>query len=355
MDAFLAGLDPARGVFIKPNVVFPVRPAGGEITSPRVVAALVEALRERYAGIDILLGEGVAAGRAAAENFRVSGYAGLAEDLRVPLIDLDGAERVTVDWKFGRLALPRAALERVYVNLPILKPSSACVISGALKNQKGLLLPAVKKQFHRLGLHEPIAELNAAVRPALTILDGSNFFGPGALIAGDNCGEIDAAACQMLGVAEPEHVRLARAAGVFADGYAVAGGRFALLRPELRPEAREYKHFGRLRLWSNPQACTGCRYLFHEIRRSLLSPRSLPGKAKLLACSIQGAEMIMGKNPSWRRGYRTVICIGACTREVAEEGGYLYVPGCPPALEDFYHSLARSGRDGRAGKDGTDA
>ncbi len=349
LDTFLAGSDLARGVFIKPNIVFPVRPASGEITSPALVRCLVAALRERHSGVDIVLGEGVAAGCDAQENFRVSGFAALADELGVPLVDLDGAERVTVEWQFGRLALPRAALERIYISLPILKPSSACVISGALKMQKGLLLPGVKKQFHRMGLHEPIAALNAAVRPDLSILDGSNFFGPGALIAGDNCGEIDATACRLLGIAEPEHVRLTRAAGVFADGFAVTGDAIHLQHATDRPAWKEYKQMGRLRLWSNPQACTGCRYIFHEIRRSLLRPDHLPGKARLLAHALQGAEIVMGKNPNWRREYRTVICVGACTRRVAEEGGYLFIPGCPPALEDFYNHLARDGRDGRAG------
>lgn len=345
VDTFLAGCDLARGVLIKPNIVFPVRPASGEITSPQVVTALVAALRARYSGIEILLGEGVAAGCDAQENFRVSGYAALAAELGIPLVDLDGAERVTVDWQFGKLALPRVAFERIYISLPILKPSSACIISGALKMQKGLLRAGVKKQFHRMGLHEPIAALNAVVRPALTILDGSNFFGAGALIAGDNCGEIDAAACQMLGIEEPEHVRLSRAAGVFADGFAVTGEALHRLRAAGRPAWKEYKRLGRLRLWSNAQACTGCRYIFHEIRRGMLRPGHLPGKAKLLAHALQGAEIIMGKNPNWRRQYRTVICVGACTRRVAEEGGYLYIPGCPPTVDDFFDYLARDGRN----------
>ena len=178
--------------------MFAVSPESGEITSPLLVRTLISTLRERYGNIDIVLGEGVAAGCDPRENFQVSGYAELARELNVPLLDLHCVDRKTVVWKFGKLELPRVAFERTYINLPILKPSSACVISGALKNQKGLVLPAMKKHFHRLGLHEQIAELNTVVQPSLTIMDCSRFFGRNVLLSGDNCGEIDATACQLL-------------------------------------------------------------------------------------------------------------------------------------------------------------
>jgi uncharacterized protein (DUF362 family) len=339
LDTFITDIDCTRGIFIKPNIVFAVRPGSGEITSPSLVKTLISTLRERYGNIDIILGEGVAAGCDPRENFHVSGYAELADELNVPLLDLDCTERKTVAWKFGKLELPRVALERTYINLPILKPSSACVISGALKNQKGLLLPGVKKKFHRLGLHEQIAELNTVVQPSLTIMDCSRFFGHNVLISGNNCGEIDATVCHLLGIDEPEHVQLSRSARVFATGYSVKGDKITIRHTSARPTVKEFKCLGRLRLWSNPQACTGCRYIFRDIQHNLLKDQNLLSGVKLLAHSIKGAEIIMGSNPQWRREHRTVICIGACTRRVAKEGGYIHIPGCPPTLDDLYNNL----------------
>ncbi len=339
LDAFLTEANYARGVFIKPNIVFPVRPESGEITSPLLVRTLVSALRERHPDIDIVLGEGVAAGCEPQENFRVSGYAELARELNIPLLDLNQVEHRTVPWKFGRLELPCVALDRTYINLPILKPSSACVISGALKNQKGLVLPSIKKKFHCQGLHPQIAELNAVVKPALTILDGSHFFGRRVFLSGDNCGEIDATACSMLGIDEPEHVQLARAAGVFAPDYRPEEHKLHNRRASSQLKAREFKRLGRLRLWSNPRACTMCRYLFHEIKQDALSLRDLRAKAKLLDYSVKGAEFVMGSHSQWRKEYGTVICVGNCTRRVAREGGYLFIPGCPPTLRDLYDNL----------------
>jgi len=339
LDTFSANIDSTRGIFLKPNIVFPVKPESGEITSPELVRTLIALLRERYGTVDIVLGEGVAAGCDAAENFRRSGFTRLCQELDVPLVDLDGAERRPVAWKFGTLNLPSIAFDRTYINLPILKYSSACVISGALKNQKGLLLPAVKKQFHLLGLHEPIAELNVLVEPSVTILDCSRFFGPNVLISGDNCGEIDATACGLLGIAEPEHVRLARSARVFTAGFRVEGNSSNVKRILPRPEARETKCVGRLRLWSNPRACTGCRAVFSDMKRDLPKPRGLRAKGKLLAYALTGAEIVMGSDPQWRKEYKTVICIGSCTQRLAKENGYVYVPGCPPTLDDLYGHL----------------
>jgi uncharacterized protein (DUF362 family) len=340
LEMFLTDADYARGIFIKPNIVFAVRASSGEITPPVLVETLVTTLRERCSSVDILLGEGVAAGCNPEENFRVSGYAQLAQECNIPLINLDVAKRRAVAWKFGSLKLPVVAFERTYINLPILKPSSACVISGAMKNQKGLLLPAVKKQFHSQGkLHEYIAELNRVARPRLTILDGSLFFGRDTLLSGDNCGEIDATACRLLGIDEPEHVQLAREARVYATGFEVKGDALQLQNPSTRPEMKEYKSLGRLRLWSNPMACTGCRYIFRDLKRSILQPRNIKAKAKLVAYSLKGAELVMGTNPHWRKEHPVVICVGACTRKIAKEGGYIHIPGCPPTLQDFLDHL----------------
>jgi len=273
------------------------------------------------------------------ENFNVSGYTRLAQELNVPLIDLHTAERRSIAFGAGSLALPCIMLDRTYINLPILKPSSACVISGALKNQKGLIPPQEKKRFHRLGLHQQIADLNLAIQPALSILDGTVFFGRQALISGDNCGEIDASACRLLGIAEPEHVRLAREGGLFSPDWGETGDTLYLIPSVSAPSYKKSKQIGRLRLWSNPQACSMCRYVFHDITRNVFKPQNLRAGVGLLPYTLKGAEVIMGSNPKWQKEYETVICIGECTRKIAREGGYIHVPGCPPTPEDVADSL----------------
>ncbi len=342
LDMFASSIDDKRRIFIKPNIVFPVKARSKEITSTDLVRTLIKSLRERYRDVDIVLGEGVAAGCDPQVNFQTSGYADLSDELNVPLLDLHHEEKITFAWKFGKLELPRVALERTYINLPILKPSSACVISGALKNQKGLLAPNEKKRFHRLGLHDQIAQLNALIQPSLTIMDCSRFFGKHVLLSGNNCGELDATACKYLGIEEPEHVRLSRDAGVFLNGFTIIGEDLCLRKTSIRPKSADYKSLGRLRLWSNPQTCTMCRYLFHDLKRNAFKPNHLSLTIKLLIHSIKGAEIIMGFNPQWRKDYETVICIGECTRRIAKEEGVIHIPGCPPTLNDLKKNLPRS-------------
>ena len=74
LKTFLREEDYVRGIFIKPNIVFPVKPESGEITRPEIVRSLVFALREHHPDVDIVLGEGVAVGCDPQENFNVSGF-----------------------------------------------------------------------------------------------------------------------------------------------------------------------------------------------------------------------------------------------------------------------------------------
>jgi hypothetical protein len=126
---------------------------------------------------------------------------------------------------------------------------------------------------------------------------------------------------------------------VFAPGFSVDGEEAGIKRIAARPEAREAKRLGRLRLWSNSQACTGCRAIFQDAKDDMLKPHHMGDKRKLLAHSIRGAEIVMGSNPCWRKEYDTVICVGSCTKRLADENGFIYIPGCPPTLDDLYEHL----------------
>lgn len=62
-ENFQGLIDPAKGFFLKPNIVFPARPNSGEITPPKLVKAVVAAIRKRYPGNSILLGREQQPGR----------------------------------------------------------------------------------------------------------------------------------------------------------------------------------------------------------------------------------------------------------------------------------------------------
>jgi len=340
-EDFKHNLDLSKGIFLKPNIVFPVKEKSGEITRHKIVRALVEVLREIDPKVDIVIGEGTAAGTDPYKNFKISGYSKLARDLGVQILNLDEVERRKVEWRYGILKLPEIAFERTYINLPILKPSSAAIISGAMKNQKGLLEPKLKKAFHRLGLHDPIAHFNKVIQPDLTVMDGINFFHENVLIAGDNTYEIDHLAGELLDVSEPVYLKTSREIGVGNDDFVISGEDAQTLECSLHYEPHKYKKVLRLRLWSNPRACSMCRFVFlnlkkfsgHDFTYSTIM------KLKLMKYAITGAEIIFGSKPYYEHEYKDVICIGNCTKKIAKENRWLHVPGCPPTKDDMLRFL----------------
>ena len=318
-----------------------MREKSGEITRHAVVRAVIDVLRELSSNVDIVIGEGTAAGTNPADNFRVSGYATLAKELGVDLLDLNEVEHIKIKWKYGALALPKIAFERTYINLPILKQSSAAGISGAMKNQKGLLVPKMKKGFHKLGLHKPIAHLNKVVQPDLTIMDGINFFNNNVLIAGDNTCQVDQVAIKLLKAPEPEYIKLSRAIDVGSDNFPTSGDDIEELKSTYEHQPRQYKKFLRIRLWSNPRACSMCRYVFLRIKKFPMEDLRYTTLMylKLLKYAITGAEIILGSKPHFQAQYKHVVCIGDCTKRLARDKGYTHIPGCPPTKDQMLKHL----------------
>jgi hypothetical protein len=333
-------IDFSKTVFLKPNIVFPVNDKTGEITRLAVVKSVVDILREEFHTHRIVIGEGTAAGTNPLTNFKVSGYRELAGQLKVELLDLHEAERTPVKWKHGILDLPRILFDSTYINLPILKMSSAALMSGAMKNQKGLINPEMKKRFHRLGLHEPIAALAETVRPHLTIMDGYNFFRNDAFFASDNFYEIDHLVIGLLGGDQPEYLRIAKDYGLGNDAYEIVGREFAE-RNNKTFEHQKCKDYFRLRLWSNPAACSMCRFTLESLRHWPTTSfyHSFLVYAKLLRWLVKGADFVFGSKPEFDRGRKNIICIGDCTKKVAKSNKYRHVPGCPPTRASLSRHL----------------
>jgi len=334
---FSNDIDFSKPVILKPNIVFPVKNNTGEITRLNLVKCVVEVLKHDYGVQQILVGEGTAAGTIPARNFEVSGYLKLAQDLGIELIDLHKSERIPVEWKHGTLELPKILFEATYINLPILKISSAAVMSGAMKNQKGLLSPAMKKKFHRIGLHESIALLAKAIQPHLTIMDGSNFFRNNLLFAGTNLYEIDHYAAKLLGIDQPDYLHYSDELGLVRSDYQVTGTEL-VRRNNRKFQHNRYKQYLGLRLWSNPAACSMCRFSLEGLKHPLQEKslcQTFRLYMKLLKYAIQGADFVFGSSPQFDENKKNIICIGDCTKELAKTKGFLHVPGCPPLRSDL--------------------
>jgi len=122
----------------------------------------------------------------------------------------------------------------LFINMPITKDHAGNKFTGTMKNLMGLNSPASNRSFHRPNwktdpndvahLEQSIVDLNKAVRPALNVVDATEFittngpFGPGELIkplkvvAGTDRVAVDAYCAGLWGLKAEDIVQIKRAA-----------------------------------------------------------------------------------------------------------------------------------------------
>ena len=156
---------------IKPNLVAPSEASYGGTTHPEVVEGIIEYLQERgYQNLVILEGSWV--GDKTEESFEVCGYQKLSEKYQVPLADMQKDSSSLCDCKGMELLICDTALKLDFlINVPVLKGHCQTKLTCALKNLKGLIPNKEKRHFHTMGLHEPIAHLNAYLQQDFIVVD----------------------------------------------------------------------------------------------------------------------------------------------------------------------------------------
>jgi uncharacterized protein (DUF362 family) len=173
-EAGLAELigDRKKRIGVKPNLVV-ARPAGeGATTHPEIAGGLIDYLKN--AGFtNIVILEGSWVGDHTANAFRVCGYQDLAREKGVELIDTQLDSARPRDCGGMKIEICDSALAVDFmINLPVMKGHCQTLLTCALKNNKGIIPDREKRRFHSLGLHRPIAHLNAAVRNDFIVVDG---------------------------------------------------------------------------------------------------------------------------------------------------------------------------------------
>lgn len=207
--------DRSRKIGIKPNLVSPSPAEFGATTHPEVVAGIIEYLRENGFR-DIVIAEGSWVGDRTPEAFDVCGYKALSENYGVPLLDAQTEPYHLSDCAGMELAVSDIA-DRIdfLINVPVLKGHCQTKVTCALKNIKGLIPNREKSRFHQLGLHNPIAHLQKAIRQDFIVVDhicgdldfeeGGNPVTKNCIMAALDPVLTDCYACYLLGV-DPEEV-----------------------------------------------------------------------------------------------------------------------------------------------------
>jgi uncharacterized protein (DUF362 family) len=173
-EAGLASLigDKNKKIGLKPNLVVSRPATGGATTHVEIAAALIGYLKKNgFNNITILEGSWV--GGSTSEAYKVCGYAKLASETGVKLVDTKRDKSKSCDCKGLRLDICESALAVDFmINLPVLKGHCQAKLTCALKNNKGLIPDGEKRRYHSLGLTKPIAHLNTVVHNDFIIVDG---------------------------------------------------------------------------------------------------------------------------------------------------------------------------------------
>jgi len=344
-------------VFIKPNIVIPTKPSSGVITDPALVQGLIDYLRNR--GIQrITIGESPGLLVDVKEAFRVSGFEKLSKENSIELLDLSKVEVVELKWPFGKLTIPRIALDAYYINVAKLKTHMNTTVTLGLKNQKGLISDNLKKLIHLEGLHQPIVELAKAVKPNLTIIDGIvGIEGDGPLLSGKKISSnviilsndvvaADAIACKVMGInpLDVEHLRLAHQAGIGIIDPQIEGEDVSDVMMSFKRANETRRQIFKLTNWRNPRACSMCGDCFSTAMKQIITtPRLVISTAPKLAYGVlfEGIDIVSGHNATIPSKHGKILCLGRCTRQIAEENGFVWVEGCPPLANDIVDGIRR--------------
>ena len=319
-------------IAVKPNLVTPAPAKFGGTTHPEVVAGIIEFLQERGYG-NIVIAEGSWVGDKTAEAFDYCGYNSLAAEYGVELLDMQKQKGVSVDCGGMKLEICRCVKDWDFlINVPVLKGHCQTHITCALKNMKGLIPNTEKRRFHTMGLHKPIAHLNAGIHQDFIVIDhicGDLDFEEGGSPVVRNCVMtacdpvlVDAYVCSLLGyeTGDVEYVGLADRLGIGSSD--LSDLRLITCEGEPFEDLPEHRHLDVSYAVDEVDSCSACYGVLipalDRLREEGLLDR-LP------------AQISIGQG---HRGRTGKIGVGNCTAKFD-----FCIKGCPPKEEEIYTAL----------------
>lgn len=168
---------PIKKVAIKPNLAYYWDANTGYTTDPRVVAALIDWIRDEVGeNIEIKIVESDATSMRTHLAFRILGYNKLAEHKKVELFNLSKDERVEkkvlVNGREIVYKVPQLLLNSdLFINVPKLKIMRDVRITCAMKNIFGCIAYRRKIIYHPY-LNEAVVGINKVLHPHLNVVDG---------------------------------------------------------------------------------------------------------------------------------------------------------------------------------------
>ncbi len=202
----------------------------GATTDPMVVEAIIMKLKDLP--LEIFVVESDATMTNADKAYVATGMKEMCERNGVKFLNLryqkDKVKIPIPDCEtLGSITVPRIVMESAVISAAKMKTHMATKVTLGMKNMFGLLPDKFKGKFHMNGISKVVVDINAVIKPALTVIDGFVAMegrGPtdgtpvkmDLIIAGKDVVATDATAARVMGFdpAEISHIRTAAQKGL---------------------------------------------------------------------------------------------------------------------------------------------
>ena len=325
--------DKKKKIGLKPNLVVAKTPDSGATTHMEMIEGTIEYLQENgFKNISITEGSWVGDRTQAA--FRVCGYPEVARKYGVKLVDNQQDTYKSYNAKGMQLNVCDFPMSLDFlINMPVLKGHCQTTITCALKNNKGLIPNSEKRKFHTMGLHKPIAHLNAGIHQDFIVVDnicgdldfedGGNPVVMNRIWAGLDPVLIDSYVCQVMHYTTKDvpYIELAEKLGVGSTD--LENVRIIYCEEDARRELPKSRKVVELQdAVEEVESCSACYgYLIPALE--MLKNDGLFEKLDTKICIGQGYRTKTGK-----------LGVGACTCKFEHN-----VNGCPPTENQIYEFL----------------
>ena len=338
---------PGNLVIVKPNfVAVPSERLTGAVTRWEVCKAVADMVREL--GAKPVIAESSAAGVDTEKVIEATDYVQLRNqgyevvDLKkTPAVTMEvpGGGKVFNDMKTWELVQKAD----VIISVPVLKTHDQTEVTLGLKNLKGLISDAHKKDFHRYGVLEGVVDMMIAFKPKpkLTIIDGTwgqEGLGPifgspvkmGLIIASKDLVAADAVGGRIVGY-DPKDVPITVRATARGLGE-MDLGKIEIKGVPIKDVERRFVRASETKIEGVPPfellldegACTGCRNTVLSAIMDMKSQKLEDSlKGKYIICGPMDESRIPRDIPK-----ENVVLVGICTKHLEERG--TFVQGCPP-------------------------
>ncbi len=344
---------PGQTVVIKPNITANAPASSGGTTHVELVEAIVRQV-QRCAPARVIVAEGTQAfGTTLESAFPSGGWREMAARTGVELFNLDVGPHVEVRVENGRYprSIPFSKLvldADVLISVPCLKTHLSADYTVALKNHYALTPQWKRSEIHgEYLLEEALVDLNRIRKADLIVVDGwegaegiaggiafDRPAGARVMIAGTDPVAVDVVSKEIMALTgDTRYLRWAAEDGVGIGDLArieIRGTSLAECRHPFMTPAQELCLSLPEVTICDQRACSGCRIpalsVLGRLRfQKMLKPLTL----------VFGDE---GESPTVKG---QVVVIGDCAQRYAALG--LYVPGCPPKVEDILRAVDATG------------